>query len=94
MGRSTGVHHERHFNIRNPPRNNAHDPSSSGLAECGDNPRIDPKIRSFLAELNKDSSPFWEKPGPQVRAVLTGLQAKTAVDLSGVSISEKTIWSG
>jgi hypothetical protein len=42
-------------------------------------PQIDPKIRSFLSELNKDSSPFWEKPGPQVRAVLTGLQAKTPV---------------
>jgi acetyl esterase/lipase len=53
--------------------------------------RIDPKIRAFLAELNKDSSPFWEKPGPQVRATLTGLQAKTPVDLSGVTISEKTI---
>ena len=54
-------------------------------------PQIDPKIRSFLAELNKDSSPFWEKPGPEVRAVLTGLQARTPVDLSGVAISEKTI---
>jgi acetyl esterase len=54
-------------------------------------PRIDPKIRSFLAELNKDSTPFWEKPGPQVRATLTGLQAKTPVDLSGITISEKTI---
>jgi acetyl esterase len=51
-------------------------------------PQIDPKIRSFLAELNKDSSPFWEKPGPEVRAVLTGLQARTPVDLSGVAISE------
>jgi acetyl esterase len=54
-------------------------------------PQIDPKVRSFLAELNKDSSPFWEKPGPQVRAVLTGLQAKTPVDLSGITISEKTV---
>ena len=59
--------------------------------DAATDPRIDPKIRSFLVELNKNSSPFWEKPGPQVRAVLTGLQAKTAVDLSGVSISEKTI---
>jgi acetyl esterase len=25
-------------------------------------PRIDPQVRSFLAELNKDSSPFWELP--------------------------------
>ncbi|MFL6733281.1 MAG: hypothetical protein ACJ8EY_01145 [Sphingomicrobium sp.] len=54
-------------------------------------PRIDPQVRSFLTELNKDPSPFWTLPGPQVRAVLTGLQAKTTVDLSGVGISEKTI---
>jgi acetyl esterase/lipase len=53
--------------------------------------RIDPNVRSFLAELNKDSSPFWELPGPQVRATLAGLQAKTPVDLSGVTISEKSI---
>jgi acetyl esterase len=53
--------------------------------------RIDPRVRAFLADINKDSSPFWELPGPQVRAVLTGLQAKTPVDLSGVSISQKTI---
>ena len=54
-------------------------------------PRIDPQVRTFLAEINKDSSPFWELPGPQVRAVLAGLQAKTPVDVSGVTISEKTI---
>jgi acetyl esterase len=52
---------------------------------------IDPQVRSFLAELNKDTSPFWTLPGPQVRAVLTGLQAKTHVDLSGITIAEKTI---
>jgi len=54
-------------------------------------PRIDPQVRSFLSEVNKDSTPFWTLPGPQVRAVLTGLQSKTPVDLSGVIISEKTI---
>jgi acetyl esterase len=53
--------------------------------------RIDHRVRAFLAELNKDSSPFWELPGPQVRAVLTGLQAKTPVDLSGITIAEKSI---
>jgi acetyl esterase len=56
-------------------------------------PNIDPQIRTFLGELNKDSTPFWEKPGPEVRAVLTGLQARTPVDLSGVTIFEKTIVS-
>jgi acetyl esterase len=54
-------------------------------------PNIDPGIRSFLAEVNRDPSPFWEKPGPEVRATLTGLQAKTPVDVSGVTISEKTV---
>ncbi|SFP48728.1 alpha/beta hydrolase [Variovorax sp. 770b2] len=59
--------------------------------DAATDPRIDPPIRSFLADVNKDSSPFWTLPGPQVRAVLTGLQAKTPVDVSGVIISEKTI---
>jgi acetyl esterase len=54
-------------------------------------PHIDPRVRTFPAELNKDSGPFRELPGPQVRATLTGLQAKTPVDLSGVTIAEKTI---
>jgi acetyl esterase/lipase len=54
-------------------------------------PQIDPRVRTFLAEINKDSSPFWELPGPQVRATLTGLQEKTPVDLSGITITEKRI---
>src|SRR6185369_5970055 len=54
-------------------------------------PNIDPQIRTFLKELNKDSSPFWEKPGPEVRATLTGLQSKTPVDMSGITITEKNI---
>jgi hypothetical protein len=54
-------------------------------------PNIDPQIRSFLKEVNKDSSPFWEKPGPEVRATLTSLQAKTPVDMSGITITEKNI---
>jgi hypothetical protein len=35
-------------------------------------PRINHEVRTFLWELNKDSSPFWELPGPQVRATVTG----------------------
>ena len=53
--------------------------------------RIDPQIRSFLAELNKDSSPFWELPQPKPQEILTGLQNKTPVDMSGVTIAERTI---
>ena len=54
-------------------------------------PRIDPQIRVFLAELNKDSSPFWELPQPKPQDILTGLQNQTPVDMSGVTTIEKTI---
>ena len=64
---------------------------ATAAPDAATDPRIDPQVRSFLAEVNKDSSPFWTLPGPQVRATLTGLQGKTPVDLSGVTISEKTI---
>ena len=54
-------------------------------------PRIDPQIRSFLAAINKDSSPFWELPQPKPQEILTGLQSQTPVDLSGVTTTERTI---
>ncbi|WP_432761379.1 alpha/beta hydrolase [Rhizobium mayense] len=50
-----------------------------------------PAVRGFVGELNKNASPFWTLPGPQVRAVLTGLQKQTPVDVSGITVSEKTI---
>ena len=56
--------------------------------------RIDPSVRAFLAELNKDSSPFWELPQPRPQEILTGLQNATPVDLSGVTTMEKTITEG
>src|SRR5215470_8661062 len=54
-------------------------------------PRIDPQVRAFLAELNKDSSPFWELPQPKPQEILTGLQDKTPVNMSGVTTTERTI---
>jgi acetyl esterase/lipase len=54
-------------------------------------PRIDPQIRAFLAELNKDSSPFWELPQPKPQEILTALQNQTPVDMSGVTTTERTI---
>jgi acetyl esterase len=54
-------------------------------------PRIDPQVRSFLAELNKDSSPFWKLPQPKPQEILTGLQNKTPVDMSGVTTTEQTV---
>jgi acetyl esterase/lipase len=59
--------------------------------DAATDPNIDPIIRSFLAELNKDNSPYWENAGPEVRATLTGLQAKTPVDMSGVTITDRMI---
>ncbi len=54
-------------------------------------PRIDPQVQSFLAEINKDSSPFWELPQPKPQEILTGLQSRTPVDMSGVTTTEQTI---
>src|SRR5262249_48443355 len=54
-------------------------------------PRINTQVRSFLAEINKDSSPFWELPQPRPQEILTGLQNKTPVDMSGVTTTERTI---
>lgn len=54
-------------------------------------PRIDPQVRTFLREINKDPSPFWELPQPKPQQILTALQAKTPVDLSGVTVSKQTI---
>jgi acetyl esterase/lipase len=48
-------------------------------------------VRSLLADLNKDSSPFWELPQPKPQEILTGLQNKTPVDMSGVTTTERTI---
>jgi acetyl esterase/lipase len=59
--------------------------------DAATDPRIDPQVRSFLAEINKDPSPFWELPQPKPQEILTGLQNKTAVDMSGVSTTEQTI---
>jgi len=38
--------------------------------------RIDPQVRAFLAELNKDSSPFWELPQPKPQEILTGSRTR------------------
>jgi acetyl esterase len=59
--------------------------------DAATDPRIDPQVRVFLSEINKDSSPFWELPQPKPQEILTDLQNKTAVDMSGVNTTEETI---
>jgi acetyl esterase len=53
-------------------------------------PNLDPAVRAFLVEVNKNPSPtpLWELPQPQPQDVITGLQNATTVDMSGVTISE------
>ena len=57
--------------------------------DAATDPRIDPQVRSFLANINKDSSPFWELPQPKPQQILTGLQGQTVVDMSGVTVTEQ-----
>ncbi len=57
-------------------------------------PNIDPQVRSFLVQIDKDPSPFWTLPQPKPQDILTGLQAQTPVDMSGVTTTEKTITQG
>src|ERR1700730_11111725 len=59
--------------------------------DAATDPRIDPQVRSFLTKLNKDRSPFCELPQPKPQEILSGLQSQTAVDMSGVTTTERTI---
>ena len=59
--------------------------------DAATDPRIDPQVRAFLREINKDSSPFWELPQPKPQEILTGLQNQTPVDMSGVTTTEQTV---
>src|SRR6185503_523386 len=69
--------------LMNQPASAATNPASDA--------HLDPQVRAFLTELNKDGSPFWTLPQPKPQEILTGLQNKTPVDLSGVKTIEKTI---
>jgi acetyl esterase len=53
--------------------------------------RLDPQVRSFLVQINKDPSPFWELPQPRPQEILTQLQNQTPVDMSGVTTTSRVI---
>ena len=53
-------------------------------------PRIDPQVRAFLPEINKDSSPFWELPQPKPQEILTACRARPGRHVGGHD-SERTI---
>lgn len=56
-------------------------------------PNLDPAVRAFLVEVNKNPSPtpLWELAQPQPQDIITGLQNQTPVDMSGITVSERTI---
>ncbi|HEY3598217.1 MAG TPA: alpha/beta hydrolase [Paraburkholderia sp.] len=60
-------------------------------ADVGEDAHLDPAVRKFLIPLNKDPSPFWELPQPKPQDVLTGLQKQTPVDMSGVTMSTRSL---
>ncbi|MEU4672452.1 alpha/beta hydrolase [Amycolatopsis sp. NPDC023774] len=64
---------------------------TTDVPDAGSDPRIERRVREFLAELNKNPDPFWLLPGEQVRATLSGLQATVDVDLSGVDTEERDV---
>ena len=66
-------------------------PATAQVTDPATDPRIDPQVRTFLEEINKDSSPFWELQQPKPQEILTALQNQTPVDMSGVTTTEKTI---
>jgi acetyl esterase/lipase len=65
--------------------------AAAAVPDASTDVRIDPQVRSFLTEINKDRSPFWELPQPKPQDILTGLQSQTTVDMSGVTTTERTI---
>jgi acetyl esterase len=66
-------------------------PALSQTLDAVTDPRIDPQVRAFLAQIDKDSTPFWELPQPKPQDILTALQNQTTVDMSGQTTVEKTI---
>jgi acetyl esterase len=54
-------------------------------------PNIDPEIRAFLVQLNKDNTPIWELPQPKPQDIITSLQDQTKVDMSGVTTTERVV---
>jgi acetyl esterase len=65
--------------------------AADSIPNAATDPRIDPAVRSFLAVLDKDSSPFRELPRPKPREILSAIQNKSPVDMSGVKTTEQTI---
>lgn len=68
--------------------------TARAATDVATDPAIDPQVRAFLVQINKDATPFWELPQPRPQDILSGLQKQTPVDMSGVTTTERTITQG
>lgn len=60
--------------------------------DAAEDPRIDKQVRSFLKELNANmDTPLEQMQPADARKVLGDAQAGVKVDLSGITVTEKTI---
>jgi acetyl esterase len=66
-------------------------PAFAAAPNVADDPHLDPQVRSFLVQIDKDPTPIWELPQPKPQEIITGLQNQTPVDMSGVTTTERTI---
>ena len=65
---------------------------SAQAIEASQDPHIESNVRAFLKVLNAGTGkPLEQLPPKEARLVLVGAQASVKVDLSGVTVTEKTI---
>lgn len=73
-------------------RNMEFSPFAPTPIDPAQDPQIESHIKAFLNELNAgDSKPMEQMEPQEARAVLTGAQASVEVDLSGITVSQRTI---
>jgi acetyl esterase len=65
--------------------------TANAARSVANDPNLDPQVRSFLVQIDKDPSPIWELPQPKPQDAITALQNQTPVDMSGVTTTKKTI---
>ncbi|GAB7527328.1 alpha/beta hydrolase [Paraburkholderia sp. 2C] len=65
--------------------------TANAAPDVANDPHLDPQVRNFLVPLDKNPSPIWELPQPKPQQIITDLQNQTPVDMSGVTVSERTI---
>jgi len=65
--------------------------ATAQVSDAASDSRVNHKVRTFLRELNKASTPFGEVPQPKLQDEVAGLQNKELVHMFGVSTSERTI---